>query len=164
MTSDLSVIGLVFEASLPVQIVMILLILFVTSAVLMALGVLQSLRGKVYIAPIDTDELGFDINNEDIDWLAPATDITRQLHRLGYAIAGLATVLLIGAFIAQLNIWSMIAISLILAGMGGYYFALKKSIGGHLGLLDGNLIVVDHTNTYRVGSGPEIQYAQNCVM
>lgn len=144
--------------------VMILLILFVTAAGLFALGALQSLRGKVYLAPADTDELGFDINNESIEWLAPAADITLRLHRLGYSIAGTATLVLIGAFVAQFSIWSMIAVSVLLAGMGGYYFALQKSIGGHLGMVDDNLIVVDHNNTYRVGSGPEIQYAQSCVM
>ena len=144
--------------------VLILLILFVTAAGLMALGVLQSLRGKVYIPPSDTDERGFDINNDAIEWLAPAAETDKRLRLLGYGIAGTATVLLIGAFLAQLTIWSMIAISILLAGLGGFYFALQKSLGCHLGLLGKKLILVDHTNTYRVGSGPKIQYVHNYVM
>jgi len=144
--------------------VLILLMLFVTAAALLALGVLQSLRGKVYIPPADSNERGFDINNEAIDWLDPEPDSERKMRVAGYGIAGFATLLLLGAFIAQFSIWTMIAISVILAGCGGYYFALQRAAGCHLGLLDGNLIVVDHTSTYRVGTGSSIQYFHNYVM
>ncbi len=144
--------------------VFIMLVLFITAAGLLALGVLQSLRGKVYIPPGDAEERGFDINNEAIEWLDPAPDVAHKLRLTGYGIAGLATLLLIGAFFAQFSIWSMIAISLLLAGCGSYYFALQKSTGCHLGLLDDSLILVDHTNTYRVGAGPSIQYFENYVM
>lgn len=144
--------------------VLILLVLFVTSAALLALGVLQSLRGKVYIPPADNNERGFDINDEAIDWLDPAPDSEKKMRMAGYGIAGFATLLLLGAFIAQFNIWTMIAISVVLAGCGGYYFALQKTAGCHLGLLDGNLVVVDHTSTYRVGTGPNIQYFHNFIM
>ena len=144
--------------------VLILLMLFVTAAALLALGILQSLRGKVYIPPADSNERGFDINNEAIDWLAPAPDSEKKMRIAGYGIAGFATLLLLGAFTAQFSIWTMIAISLILAGCGGYYFALHRAAGCHLGLHDGNLIVVDHTSTYRVGTGPNIQYFHNYVM
>ena len=144
--------------------VLILLILFVTAAGLLALGVLQALRRKVYIPPADSDEVGFDINSGEIDWLDPAPDSGKKLQYIGRGIAASAAVLLIGAFIAQFSIWTMIAIVMALAGLGGYYFALQKSTGCHLGLLQDNLILVDHTNTYRVGSGPKIQYHTNYVM
>ena len=144
--------------------VLILLMLFVAAAALLALGILQSLRGKVYIPPADSNERGFDINNEAIDWLDPAPDSEKKMRIAGYGIAGFATLLLLGAFTAQFSIWTMIAISIILAGCGGYYFARHRTAGCHLGLLDGNLIVVDHTSTYRVGTGPNIQYFHNYVM
>lgn len=144
--------------------VMILLILFITAAGLLALGVLQSLRDKLFIAPKDAREQGFDINSEDIEWLDPAPGAAKRLQVAGYTITALAVLLLLGAFVAQFSIWSMIAISVLLAGSGGYYFALQKSIGCHLGLLEDKLIVVDHTNTYRVGTGPSIQYLRNYVM
>jgi len=144
--------------------VLILLILFVTAAGLFALGALQSLRRKVYIPPADSEEVGFDINSTEIEWLDPAPDSTKRLQLIGRCIAAGAALLLVGAFVAQFSIWTMIAISVSLAGLGGYYFALQKATGCHLGLLDGNLILVDHTNTYRVGSGPRIQYFHNYVM
>ncbi|MCZ6829614.1 MAG: hypothetical protein O7F73_08510, partial [Gammaproteobacteria bacterium] len=75
-----------------------------------------------------------------------------------------AVVLLLGAFLAHLSIWGLIAIMLMLAGLGGLYYALLRASGCHLGLLGDRLILVDHTNTYRVGSGPKIQYFKNYVM
>ncbi len=58
----------------------------------------------------------------------------------------------------------LISLILMLAGMGGLYYALQRAGSCHLGLLDDHLILVDHTNTYRVGSGPRIQYFKNYVM
>ena len=141
--------------------VVVLLILFVASFCLLALGVLQTLRGKLYIPPSDSSERGFDINDESILWLDPEPGIEEKLRKLGYGIAGGATFLLLLAFIAQLSIWWMIAISIMLAGVGGCYSALQKSSNGHVGLQGDKLILVDHTNTYRVGTGPSIQYFDN---
>jgi hypothetical protein len=142
----------------------VLLILLVTAAVLLAFGLLRSLRDKVFTAPADSNERSFDINNTDIEWLDPAPDLENRLRKAGNGLAGVATLLLLGAFIAQFSIWSMIALTLVLAGCGGYYFALQRASLSHLGLLDGKLIVVDHTNTYRVGSGPNIQFFSNFIM
>jgi hypothetical protein len=142
----------------------VLLILLVTASVLLAFGLLRSLRDKVFTAPADSNERSFDINNTDIEWLDPAPDLESRLRKAGNGLAGVATLLLLGAFIAQFSIWSMIALTLVLAGCGGYYFALQRASLSHLGLLDGNLIVVDHTNTYRVGSGPNIQFFSNFIM
>ena len=144
--------------------VLILLLLFISGAGLLALGVLQSLRGKLYIPPLDSRERGFDINSDAIEWLDPAPETARRLRVAGFGIAVLAVVLPVGAFSAQFSISSMLAISLLLAGAGGYYMALQKALGCHLGLLEDELIVVDHTNTYRVGHGPTIQYFDNFVM
>ena len=141
-----------------------LVILFGAAAALLALGILQSLRGKVYTAPEDNADAGFDISNEDIVWLDPAPDAGRRQRQLGYGIAGGAVTLLLAAFLAQLSIWHLIALVLVLAGTGGLYYALLRAGGCHLGLLDDRLILVDHTNTYRVGSGPKIQYFNNYVM
>jgi hypothetical protein len=144
--------------------VAVLLILFIASAGLMALGVLQSLRHKVYKPPMDSGEPGFDINDENILWLDPEPGTDEKLRKLGLGIAGGATFILLVAFILQLSIWWMIALCIVLAGLGGYYFALQKTSHGHIGLQGDNLILVDHTNTYRVGAGPSIQYFDNYIM
>jgi hypothetical protein len=142
----------------------ILVILFGAAAGLLALGVLQSMRGKIYTHPEDNADAGFDINNDAIEWLDPAPQVDKRLRQVGYAIAATAVIFLLGAFVAQLSVWGLLAIILMLAGLGGLYYALLRSSGCHLGLLNDRLILVDHTNTYRVGSGPKIQYFKNYVM
>ena len=142
----------------------ILVMLFGAAAGLLALGVLQSMRGKIYTHPEDNADAGFDINNDAIEWLDPAPQVDKRLRQVGYAIAATAVILLLGAFAVQLSVWGLLAIILMLAGLGGLYFALLRSSGCHLGLLNDRLILVDHTNTYRVGSGPKIQYFKNYVM
>ena len=72
--------------------------------------------------------------------------------------------LLVGAFLAQFSAPALLAIFLVLVGLGGYYLALQRASGCHLGLLDDQLILVDHKNTYRVGRGSKIQYLNNFVM
>ena len=142
----------------------ILLVLFVSAAGLFALGVLQFLRGKVYIPPGDEKEVGFDINSELIEWLDPAPNLELHVRRLGYGMIGLAFVLLVLALIGGASIWVMLALVLMMAGCGIYYYAMLRASTGHLGRLDDHLILVDHTHTYRVGSGPKIQYINNYVM
>ncbi|MEP5765080.1 MAG: hypothetical protein ABJ308_10815 [Halieaceae bacterium] len=144
--------------------VAILMVLFIAASALLALGTLQSLRQKVYMPKSELDEAGFDINDEAIEWLDPAPDTEQRLRKVGYAIAGSATLLLIVGFFAQWSIWWMIALSLLLAGLGGYYFALQRVLHSHVGLLDDQLIVVDHRNTYRVGRDAKIQYLSNFIM
>jgi hypothetical protein len=143
---------------------MILLILFVGSAALLAFGVWQSLRGKVYIPPADQDEKGFDINSSDIYWLDPDPKAPGRMRTLGYGMVAFALLVLITAFVAQLSVWILLAITAIFAGLGGLYFAMVRAASCHLGTLDGQLILVDHTNTYRVGQDSKIQYYNNYVM
>jgi hypothetical protein len=142
----------------------ILVMLFGVAAGMLAFSILQIMRERIYTAPGDDNEIGFDINSEDIEWLAPALNSDKRLRQIGYSLAGGAVIALIGSFIVGLSIWAMLAVSLILIGVGGLYFSLQRACSCHLGILEDRLIVVDHTNTYRVGSGPKIQYFRNYVM
>ncbi len=143
---------------------LILVMLFGVAAGMLALSILNTMREQIYTAPADDSEAGFDINSADIEWLAPAVDSDKKLRQIGYSLAGSAVVALVGSFLIELSIWAMLAISLILTGVGGLYFALQRACSCHLGILGDRLIVVDHTNTYRVGAGPKIQYLHNYVM
>jgi len=144
--------------------VAVLLILFSAAVVLMGLGLVQTLRRKVYSHPADAGEPGFDINDANIEWLDPDPNTGKHLRTLGYALAGGAVLALLVVFLARFDIWAIIGTSFILSGIGAFYLALHKSADCHLGMLGDKLIVVDHTNTYRVGSGPHIQYLDNYVM
>jgi hypothetical protein len=144
--------------------VVTLVILFVATAGLLALGVFNRLGGKIYIPPADRDEPEFDINNGDIEWLAPADNLASRSRSLGYLLLAGALSIFSVAMLAQLSLWGMLAIAIAIAGCAGLYAALLRARRCHLGVLDDRLILVDHTNTYRVGSGPKIQYFKNYVM
>jgi hypothetical protein len=131
---------------------------------LLVLAFLQGLRDKLYVPPIDAEEVGFDINDADIEWLEPASDVTVRLQRLGLGVVAVIILALLTAFVVQLSLWNMTAIALLLIGLGVYYYSLLRSSRCHLGARNDQLILVDHTNTYRVGRDSKIQYFTNYVM
>ena len=139
----------------------ILVLLCSLAAGLFTLTYFQIMHGRVYTAPASGSELDLDINSEKIQWLALDADTGRR--RLGLFLSGAAGAALAGCWLLGFGAWVTLAISLLLAGAGGLYLALQ-GCRGHLGALNNRLIVVDHSNTYRVGVGPEIQYFQNFVM
>ncbi len=142
----------------------ILLLLSGATAVLLLVGTLQFLQRQTYVAPVTGGEAELDINSDKIEWLPPATGLPIRLRRLGYELAGACSLALCGCLLlgSSTSIW--LAVSLLLVGTGGLYAALQQACNGHLGMLENRLIVVDHTNTYRVGRGPQIQYFNNYVM
>ena len=140
----------------------ILVLLCSLAAGLFTLTYLQIMHDRVYTAPASGSELDLDISSEKIQWLA--LDANTDWRRLGLFLSGAAGAALAGCWLLGFGAWVTLAISLLLAGAGGLYLALQQGCRGHLGALDNRLIVVDHSNTYRVGIGPEIQYFQNFVM
>lgn len=151
------------EFSRSLQVVVLLLMLF-SAIALYTFGTIKSLQGKIYKALSDTDEQGFDISNEDILWIDPAPKATRKLRHL-YVLFGLLAVLsLAGAVAAGAGIGIIVALVLLIAGVTGYCYAIQQSWDCHMGLLEDELVVVDHNNAYRIGRGPKIQYVNNYVM
>ncbi len=142
----------------------IMLVLFFAALGLFTYGAVKSLQGKIYQAMSDTDEKAFDIENEAIDWLDPGRDARALLRRAGFGLGGLAFLLLAMAVLLQPGLGVTVAALVVLAGIGGYGYAIYQSWGCHLGRLGDQLVVVDHKSTYRVGRGPRIQYVNNYVM
>ena len=142
----------------------VLLLLSGTTAVLLLVGTLQILQRRTYVAPVTGGEEELDIDSDKIEWLPPATGLPVRLRRLGYKLAGACSLALCGCLLLGSSSSAWLAISLLLVGTGGLYGALQQACNGYLGVLENRLIVVDHTNTYRIGRGPQIQYFNNYVM
>jgi hypothetical protein len=142
----------------------VLLILLTGAAGMLVLARLQSLQRKVYRPTVDVDESRFDINNASIHWLKRSPEIDARLRTLGYGFAGLSGVLLSGAVFAEFSAPALLAICLVLLGLGGCYLAVQRAFEGYIGLLGDQLILVDHRKTYRVGRGPNVQYRDEFVM
>ncbi len=142
----------------------VMLVLFFAALGLFTYGAVKSLQGKIYQALNDTNEKAFDIENDAIDWLEPGRDARALLRRAGFGLAGLTFLLLAMAVLLKPGLGITVAALVVLAGIGGYGYAIYQSWGCHLGRLGDQLVVVDHKSTYRVGRGPRIQYVNNYVM
>ena len=142
----------------------IMLMLFFATTGLFIFGSVKSLQGKIYQAVNDTDEKAFDIESDSIEWLDPGRDARALLRRCGFVLGGLTFLLLAMAIILKPGLGITVAALVVLAGVGGYGYAIYQSWGCHLGRLGDQLVVVDHKSTYRVGRGPRIQYVHNYVM
>ena len=144
-------------------------ILVLVSLVLLIVGLLilaglQSLRIRVFTPPEQPSEARLDIHSEFITWLEPAQDLRKRAIKLGSLLAGIALLCLLLAIITDIGSAGVVSVLLLLLGSAGLYYALIRSTRCHLGLVRDHLILVDHDNAYRVGSGPRIQYLGNFVM
>jgi hypothetical protein len=144
--------------------VVVLLVMFFAALSLYTFGTIKSLQGKIYKALSDTDEKGFDISNEEILWLDPAPKARAKLRRSFFLLGTAAVLAVAGAIAAGASIGVIVALLLIIAGTSGYCYAIQQSWGSHMGLLEDELVVVDHNNAYRIGKGPKIQYVNNYVI
>ena len=144
--------------------VVVLLVMFFAALSLYTFGTIKSLQGKIYKALSDTDEHGFDISNEDILWLDPAPEARVKLRRLCFLFGVVAVLALAGAVTAGAGLGAIVAILLVSGGVAGYFYAIYQSWDCHMGLLEDELVVIDHNNAYRIGKGPKIQYVNNYVM
>lgn len=142
----------------------VMLMLFFSALGLFTYGTVKSLQGKIYKALNDTDEKAFDIESDAIQWLDPGRDARALLKRGGIGLAVATFLLLAMATLLKPGLGVTVAAMVVLAGVGGYGYALYQSWGCHLGRLGDQLVVVDHNSTYRVGRGPRIQYVSNYVM
>ncbi|WP_279245044.1 hypothetical protein [Candidatus Litorirhabdus singularis] len=144
-------------------------VLVLVSLVLLIVGLLilaglQSLRIRVFTPPEQPSEARLDIHSEFITWLEPAAELRQRAIRLGSLLAAIAVLCLLLGIITDISSAGILSLFLLLIGSAGLYHALIRSTRCHLGMVRDHLILVDHHNTYRVGSGPRIQYLGNFVM
>jgi hypothetical protein len=127
-------------------------------------AIYQRLGARLPRPRFNADEAGFDVANPDITWLDPAPGFSRRLRLLGVSLAALSSAALLSVVALDLGPWRLAAVALACLGAGALYAALWRSCRGHLGAFDDKVILVDHSNTYRVGSGPAVQYQGDFVM
>jgi hypothetical protein len=144
--------------------VMVLVILLCIAAAFLAFGLVQSMTQQVFLAPADANELNFDINNEQIQWLEPAANAERALRNAGIGLALLSLLIILSSLAVAQSLWGNLGAGLLCTGLASVYLALAKVRRSHLGRLGQQLIVVDHRNLYRIGAGPRIQYFGHYVM
>jgi hypothetical protein len=95
---------------------------------------------------------------DTIDWVEPAPDRSASLGRTGITYAVLATGLVLGAIGLGVSSLQLSALLLALAGPAAALILLQRSDPGHIGILDSELLLVDHAAMYHLGSGGRIHY------
>lgn len=143
--------------------VLVLVLLFLLITALLAFASFKSLQHKLYRADLYPDQ-SFDITDERIQWLDPAPDPSPHLRKVSLGLLLAAPLSMFIALLTPASPAIMIAISLVMLGLAGFSYALQQSVGCHLGLVDEQLVLVDHRRTYRIGQGPNVQYVSNFIM
>jgi len=144
--------------------VLVLVLLFLAITGLLAFASFKSLQHKLYRTQGAEDPTRFDVSDERILWLDPAPDPSPGLRKLSLGLLLAAPVCLFLTFITPASLGLTGAVSLVLLGLAGFIYALQQSVGCHLGLVDDQLVLVDHRRTFRVGCGPRVQYVNNFIM
>jgi hypothetical protein len=120
-------------------------------------GSLHRVRSLVYKSCRERGAEPIDRLADAIDWIELAPDRSASLGRTGIAFAVLATGLVLGAIGLGVTSLQLSALLLALAGPAAALILLQRSDPGHIGILDSELLLVDHTGMYHLGSGGRIQ-------
>ncbi len=120
------------------------------------LGGLHQLRYRVYKSARERGADPVEPLAENMRWVAPAPHRARILRNWTIAYAGLVlTVLLLGAWAGTDRPGALL---LALAGPAIALLLMYKSPIGHVGADGTQLLLVDHTGMYHLGSDARIQY------
>jgi hypothetical protein len=124
----------------------------------LCLGNLARLRSLVYKPH---RERGADPVDETVDavhWVDPVTDRRAQLRRTTIIYAAIALALLLLAITRHTEPIQLAAALIALCGPAIALLLIGRSSVGHIGILQEQLLLVDHRGMYHLGGGPRVQY------
>lgn len=121
-------------------------------------GALQHLRTRVYRSGKSRGAPPMDAVFEQVRWLPPAAQRAASRSRLLQLAALLSVALVLIAAGLGVSATQMAALMLIAGGVIAALWSLQRAPNGHIGVLDTGLVLVDHNNSYHLGSGAQLQY------
>jgi hypothetical protein len=124
----------------------------------LCLGSLQRLRALVYKPHRERGADPVDEYVDAIHWIDPVTDRRAQLRRTTISYAVIALALLLLAITRHVAPIQLAAALIALSGPAIALLLLGRSSVGHIGILQEQLLLVDHTGMYHLGGGPRVQY------
>jgi hypothetical protein len=135
-----------------------LLITALATVAALCLGWLQAARALVYRGRSARGAQPVDDLADDISWIAPEPgrqNYYRGLN-LGSGILALALVLVaVGAGVSAMQLGALL---LVVGSAAAALWSLQRSPIGHVGVVDGELLLVDHANLYHLGSDARLQH------
>ncbi len=121
-------------------------------------GSLQRLRSLVYQPHREHGAAPVDEYVDAVLWVDPIAERRARLGRTAVSYAALAVALLLLAIARQAAPAQLAAALIALCGPAVALLLVGRSSVGHIGILQGQLLLVDHRGMYHVGGGPRIQY------
>jgi hypothetical protein len=127
-------------------------------------GFLHQVRSMVYRTCRESGAQPVDELADSIDWVDFAADRTARLRRtsISFTAVALALVLLgIGLGVSVIQLSSLL---LVLVGVAVAVALIYRGEPGHIGIVNGQLLLVDHGGMYHLGGGSRIQYRGRFLM
>jgi hypothetical protein len=127
-------------------------------------GFLHQVRSMVYRTCRESGAQPVDELADSIDWVDFAAGRTARLRRtsISFTAVALALVLLgIGLGVSVIQLSSLL---LVLVGVAVAVALIYRGEPGHIGIVNGQLLLVDHGGMYHLGGGSRIQYRGRFLM
>ena len=135
-----------------------LLVCILVTVIGIALGSLQRARALVYKPHRERGAEPVDEHAGAVRWIDPVSDRRERLRRTGSAYAVLVVALLLLAIGQSVSVSQLTALLLAASGPAIALLLFSRSPGGHIGVLQQQLLLVDHTHMYHLGGGSRLQY------
>ena len=127
----------------------------------LALGRFAYLASLVYRSGRTRGAAPVDDRAQEIGWISPAPERAGRLRWLTIVYAVLCLGLLVFVLGLGVSAGQLGALLIGLCGPAVALYLLAQTPTGHIGILDNQLLLVDHTATYHLGSGPQLQYRES---
>jgi len=124
----------------------------------LCLGNLQRLRALVYQPHRERGADPVDKYVDAIRWVDPLADRRTRLRRTAISYTVIALALSLLAISQSVEPLQLIALLLALSGPAMALLLLSRNPIGHIGILQQQLLLVDHSGMYHLGGGSRIQY------
>ncbi len=127
-------------------------------------GYAHRLRSMVYRLTREHNAKSVEDQQDIISWIDLSANRRQRLTTIGIIYAAAGVIIL--AIIWALGVSSLQVLALFI-GLSGPAIALMLLAAantGHIGLLNDQLLLVDHNNIYNLGSGPRIHFRERFLM
>jgi hypothetical protein len=138
-----------------------LLALLLTTVIV---SLINHFRDLVYRNSQTRGALPVDHKTANVSWIKPALERADKLRKAAIIYAAAAVCIVVACLAVGASAAVIGAILLLLSGPAVAIYVLFHSATGHIGVLDNQVLVVDHTNMYHLGGGPRLQYRDHFVI
>ncbi|WP_116364601.1 hypothetical protein [Parahaliea mediterranea] len=123
-----------------------------------ALAALHGLRQQAFVADSLRGAEPVDYTASAANWVAKPPQRQARLRRLARLYLSASCLLLVLAVLAHISPASLAALTLLLGGPALALWLYLRSPTGHIAVLEGKLLLVDHRNVYHTGRDGRIFY------